>query len=290
MLPAPNSSENMRRIEGLVAAPNIATENESGVASQYTMPHTNNAPLLFSEPENQAVDNSSASHDTRMDPKEPQLGLMPHCLSCTLLASAGAQESEDAYGRSTPSTSTVGAVTTALGCAVVPTLHASFTPGASTSITPAPTETHSACGSRPLPQQRWGGNFDSSSQCVSFRGADRSNNVSSCGLRLVGDDVEWLQGSFEDSASSPREEVQLSWRHLQRQPYTCKSSAARAVPLALHRASESPARENAFSAHSRFERAVQPPPQRQGVLLNADEENCQAAAMLWAAQQMAVFD
>ncbi|CBZ24641.1 hypothetical protein, unknown function [Leishmania mexicana MHOM/GT/2001/U1103] len=290
MLPAPHSSANTRRIARLVVAPGIATVSGSDVASEFTMPHINGAPPLFSEPEHPAVDNASGSNDTRLEPKDPHLGLMPHCLSCTLLTSAGVQEPEDVYGRSMPSSSAVGAVAAALGGVVMPTLHASSTPGASTSIMPAPTEAHSTCGSRPLQQHRWGGNYDSGSQCVSFRGADRSNNVSGCGLRLVGDDVEWLQGSFEDSASSPREEVQLSWRHLQRQPYTGKGSAARAVPPPLHDVREGAAREKVLGAHYRFERAVQPQPQGQGVFLSTEEENSQAAAMLWAAQQMAVFD
>nr|CAJ2468422.1 unnamed protein product [Leishmania braziliensis] len=290
MLPTSYPLANARCIEAVVVATGITTVSGSDVASQYSMPHTDNAPLLFAEPPHPVDDNADCSNDEQIDPNDPHLGLMPDSLSCTLATPAGMQESEDVYDGSMPSTSAASTTMTALGCAAAPTLQASFTPGASTSITPAPVEAHSASGTLPFLQHRWVGNYDSGSRRLSFRGADRSTTASGYGLRLVGDDVEWLQGSFEDSTTSPREEVQPSWQHLQHQKPTDKSNTARAMPPTLSDAGASAVRKKVPEAHYHFERAVQSQPQRQTAYQSTDEEDSQAAAMLWAAQQMAALE
>ncbi|KAG5484487.1 hypothetical protein LSCM1_07857 [Leishmania martiniquensis] len=289
MQPISYSSADTRRAEGLLDSSNIATASESEANLRHSMPQNNGTLIPLAEPQHTAENNASS---TQLGAKDTPLGLMPRCLSCALFTSAGLQEIDDTYGRSMQSTSAAGALTAAQGCAAAAaTLQTSFTPGASTSMTPAPTEVQSASDSRPLPQHRWGGNNDSGSQCASYRGADRSNNVSGCGLRLVGDDVEWLQSTFECSASSPREEVQLSWRHLQHQQYTGTSRAAGAMAPTPSNDEVSAVLENMGGAHYHFERAVQPPsPSQSGGCMSADEEDCQAAAMLWAAQKMAAFD
>ncbi|KAG5483614.1 hypothetical protein CUR178_08281 [Leishmania enriettii] len=290
MKPTSYSSENTRRVEGLVVGPSIMTASERDVTSRHTELHTSSTPLLFAEPPHPVEDNASSSHDTQFGPKDTHLSLMPRCFSSNLLTSIGLQESDDIYGRSMPSASAAVATSAALGCAASSAIHASFTPGASTSMPPAPTEAQSANDSRPLPHHRWGGHNGSGSQCASYRGADRSNNASGCGLRLVGDDAEWLQSSFEGSASSPREEVQLSWRHLQDQQHARKSSAHWAMPPALKYDGAGAVLTKMSGAHHRFERAVQPQSQLQSACMSVDEEDSQAAAMLWAAQQMAAFD
>ncbi|KAG5509847.1 hypothetical protein JKF63_07492 [Porcisia hertigi] len=289
VLPSSHSSKTGRMDGGCVASPPSAP-SQSDTASLYLGPPTNSTPFLFAEPPHMVECSASGSNDAPLGPKEPPQGFMPCCLSYTLFPSTCGQESEDVYGRSMPSACTTGTTTISLGCAAAHTLPASFTPGASTSMTPALTEAHSVSGVRSVPQLRWGGNYDSGSQCMSFRGVDRSSNLSGFGLRLVGDEAEWMQDSFEDSAPSPREEVQLSWRHLQQPHPTRKNSVPQAMPPALNGPTAVATLEKAHAGQYRFERAVQPPTQRQASCVSAEEEDRQAAAMLWAAQQMAASE
>lgn len=288
---------------------------------------------------------------------EAPVHFMPRCLPYNAAAGVGEEEctprgchcATSGINLSTLTTTTTNTTATTTSATPLP-----FTPGVSTSTAPAAADGRSismnyarrfsphSCGLvMPSTQLPWvGGSFDSRSACVSQMrggsGVGGGSTTSAMGLRLVGEDVEWLQPSRGDSLdAAPHLRVAgmgeaLSWRQQQEQqqrpalsltspssaaddfvaaasavtqpaaqssasaPWSTSRTAAASGPTRAAAPSPFSATKGSLeSAYARLERAVQPKraaeydgSQRTAAL--TDDEDDYAAAMLWAAEQLAV--